>query len=475
MRPALSSRPKLPAGGRWVPGAVGPLLLERFPERGVLKSTAAAWADRAGLVLLVLAAGTLLFRPADLIPSLAGSTIHKDLVLACLLVSIGHVLHQLSTRSLRANAITAMVVLLVPAVVTSHLSHGDTYDARVDGLEMAKACVFFLLVVGLVDSVQNFRILLGAVAAAIFTVTALAVAQYYGALHLPALESVAQHDSGSSESVVLRLCGIGVFNDPNDFSLYIVASGIVCALGLCEARTRWRWLLLLPMALFGYALILTHSRGGLLSAVAAFMVFAVSRFGWRNALMAGLVLSAVFLLPYWGRQTHLNLSDPEDTFQTRIHLWSESLELFRRSPFFGIGEGQLVDMTGQVTHNSFLHAFAEMGVFGGMAFIGAFYLVLIGLWRAAPADSELTRLRPYVLAIVAGYATGLLSLSRCYTVPTQLILALGTAYLTLGYRAGGVALPGLDWTCVRRVGAIALLFLAATYVFVRLMMHPVHS
>ena len=55
-----------------------------------------------------------------------------------------------------------------------------------------------------------------------------------------------------------------------------------------------------------------------------------------------------------------------------------------------------------------------MGLLGGTAFLGTFYLVLRGLCAAAPEDPELARMRPYVLALIAAYAAGLLSLSRCY-------------------------------------------------------------
>ena len=64
---------------------------------------------------------------------------------------------------------------------------------------------------------------------------------------------------------------------------------------------------------------------------------------------------------------------------------------------------------------------------------------------------------------------GLLSLSRCYTVPTQLIPALGTAYLVVASRRGRAFLPRFDAPTLLRVGALAGAFLIATLIFVRLM------
>ncbi len=432
----------------------------------------------AGLVFLLLAATALLLRPSDLVPALAEWEIYKYFVLACLVCSLRRVAGLLRGRSLQSNAITALVLLLVPSVMLSHLAHADTYDARIDGIEMAKACVFFLLMVALIDSVRKLKLMLGAAAAAIFGVTLLSVAQHKGLIHLPALAGVMQSAAESGGSPFLRLCGTGVFNDPNDFSLVIVLGGVVCVYGLGESRLgRWRWAILLPLAIFGYALILTHSRGGLMAAVATVLALVWARMGWRSAMLVCALMGAVLLLPFWGRQASLALTNPEDTFQTRLYLWGESLDLFRASPLFGIGQGKVVDATGHVTHNSFLHAFTEMGVLGGCVFAGVFYLVVSGLWRPRPpqAHTELTRLRPYVLAIVVGYATGLLALSRCYTVPTQFVLALGAAYLMIEAKTSGIALPRLNWACMRRISGIGALFLVGTYVFIRVMMQQVQS
>jgi len=213
----------------------------------------------------------------------------------------------------------------------------------------------------------------------------------------------------------------------------------------------------------------TGSRGGLMSAAAACLAFLPARFGWRNSLPLIGAVALVLCAPIWGRQNTLNLDNPDDTFQSRLGLWSDAFDVIRSAPLFGVGQGKLVDAIGQVAHNSFLHAFADLGLFGGMLFIGAFYLVVRGVWRVSPVDAELARLRPYVLAVIVGYAAGLLTLSRCYTVPTQLLLGLATVYVVLASAAGRTAVPRLDWSCLRRIGSVGGLFLCATYVFVRVM------
>jgi putative inorganic carbon (hco3(-)) transporter len=274
----------------------------------------------------------------------------------------------------------------------------------------------------------------------------------------------------SEQGPLVRLCGTGVFNDPNDYALILILAMCGCGYGLGERR--WgsmRWALLVPLALLGYALVLTHSRGGALSGIAAIMAYLATRLGWRNALpiLWLLLLPLPALIP--SRQTDLNLDDPEDSFQQRLELWGLSLDAFRSSPVLGIGQGKLVDTIGFVSHNSFIHAFAELGLIGGVAFLGAFYLLARGLLSAQCAERDIARLRPYILAIVVGYGAGLLSLSRCYTVTTQLVLGLGTASLAVACRSAGAALPRLDLRCVVGITAVGLLFLASAYMFVRVM------
>lgn len=440
-------------------------------DQAALPAIAVA-AERIGMALLIAATWALLLRPADLIPWLADAPIYEDLIVACLFVSLPRVCHQIRAHSLQRNAIALLVLLLVPAVMLSHLSHADTYDARLGGVEMIKASALFLLITGIIDSVQRLKTLLFAMTAGVFVMTVLAVLQYHGALNMPALSSVVQGSPDpDNPGILVRLCGIGVFHDPNDLSMLLVMGMAQCAYVLGERRHGLaRWAMLVPIGLFGYAVILTHSRGGLMALVTALLTFLGARFGWRNAMAVAALLVPALLVPAWGRQTSVDLDNPDDTFQSRIELWYTSFDLFKSAPFFGIGQDKLVDLIGKVTHNSYLHAFTEMGLFGGVVFTGAFHLALRGLRRAAPEEAELARLRPYVFAMTAAYAVGLLSLSRCYTVPTQLVLALATAYLAIASRHGRAALPRTNWRCVHRVITAGLVMLAATYLFVGIML-----
>jgi O-antigen ligase len=168
-----------------------------------------------------------------------------------------------------------------------------------------------------------------------------------------------------------------------------------------------------------------------------------------------------------------SLSATEGTGQQRIQVWNVGLMLMRESPVFGIGMNEYDKRVELVAHNSYIHSYTELGLLGGTLFLGAFYLALLALCHPAQApgggeDSELGRLRPFLLAAVAAYSACLLVLSRNYIVTTYALLGLVTAYR----RVLDARLPRpvlrCDGPLARRVALVSVAFLAVTYVFVRL-------
>lgn len=428
--------------------------------------------DRLRLYLLYTSIALLLIRPSDLVPALVETPLYETLIVACLLVSLPGAMRLLTPRTLVRNAPLLLCTLLVPAIVLSHLASVNTYDARLGGIEALKGLTLVCLAASIIDTPAKFRGLLGVFVVSVLVVTVTSVLHYHEFIDVPAIAGVEHRFvDGGDESSLLRLRGVGLFHDPNDFALLLVSAGLITAGafgGLQSALVRLA--LCVPLAILGYALFLTHSRGGVLSAGAGVLAFFVARVGVRNGLIIAVGVVPAGLLLLSRRQATLNLADPQDTFQTRLGLWSDSLMLFRESPITGIGQDKLVDRIGQVSHNSFLHAFAEMGIIGGMLFLGVFVVLLVSLWQARGTARGESRLRPYVFAVIAAYAAGLMSLSRCYTVSTQLTLAIGIVFLMVQARGGGLSMPQWNWTWMRRVVLASVGFLFAAQVLVRVML-----
>ncbi|MEX2027811.1 MAG: O-antigen ligase family protein, partial [Pirellulaceae bacterium] len=273
------------------------------------------------------------------------------------------------------------------------------------------------------------------------------------------------------QSDILRLAAFGVFADPNDLSMIVVMSGLICLGGVFyRPLGTARLALLLPIAFLAYVLALTQSRGGLVALMAGLGVFLVNRIGVTRSIIAAVVLIPLLLMLFGGRQADLAGGIAHGTGSGRTDLWYAGLQMLKWSPLVGIGHGQFVQEQGLVAHSSYVHALAEWGLFGGTLFIGLFYIVLYSIWRLKPrrrriASPALRSLHPYVLGALAAYAASMLTLTRCDVVPTYLVAGLGVSYERLARR--GTLLAPLEATpwLAGRMALVTAAFLAATYTY----------
>ena len=257
------------------------------------------------------------------------------------------------------------------------------------GIEFGKIVLFYFLMIGIIDSPQRLRSLLVCLVAFDLLPTTLALLQYHEIVDIPAftaLQDAVTYDPVTGvRSSEMRLHATGNFGDPNDvcmilntamlFSLYMLIHG-----GKSVARSLWLALILV----FGLALALTKSRGGFMGALGGFMVLFWVRYGLRKSIVLSVVaLPAMFFL-FSGRQTSLSTS--EGTGQQRIQLWATGFEMLKDSPIWGVGTDKFRAIVGFVAHNSYIHAYAELGLFGRRLFFR--YLLL------CPHTPSAARLEP---------------------------------------------------------------------------------
>jgi O-antigen ligase len=427
----------------------------------------------------------LFIRPAEIFPDILAVEqalnvqLYQAAILACLVVSLPVLFEQLSPPALAARPITVCVLGLLVAVPLSHLCYsGNFTDAREKGVVFSKLLLYYLLLVGNLNTPERLKVFLRWLVLFIVGLAALALLQYHGVIQvesLSVLEDTVTDPETGERMTFPRLRSTGIYNDPNDLCLILVTGVLLCLYHLGDRRSSALAPLWLGLfGLFGYAIVLTVSRGGLIGLAAGLVVLIGCRWGWRKAAVLIAVLAPVGAALLVGQQSAAWTG--RDTSQSRIQLWSEGLELFREAPLFGIGMGEYADRVELVAHNSFVHCYAELGLFGGTLFLGAFYLALWSLYRLGPqaaqlADRDLGRLQPFVLAIVAACAAGLLSLSRSYIPPTYMYLGLATAYVRLAGEASAAPAVRWDGWLVRRLALVSLAFLAVTYVFVRTFIH----
>ena len=171
------------------------------------------------------------------------------------------------------------------------------------------------------------------------------------------------------------------------------------------------------------------------------------------------------------------ISTGEGTAQERIQIWSDGMMLMRDAPLFGVGKDVFDKAIGHVAHNSYLQCFVELGVFGGMFFLGAFYLAISQLFRMGNRrkhtflDPQAARLYPYLFGVVASYAVGMASLTLCYNVPTYTVLALATVFARTTPLNPPLAATRFDLRLLGRLLAVAVVGLGVLYVFVPFVIH----
>ena len=155
-----------------------------------------------------------------------------------------------------------------------------------------------------------------------------------------------------------RLKGLGLINDPNDFGQLVVCVMPLVFIFWRRKKTLLNLLcVILPASALLFGVYLTHSRGAL---VAVAVVAARRRIGTLPALVvAGGLFAAAMALNFTGGRD-ISASAGED----RTELWSESLQLLKSHPLFGVGVGTLRDYLGHTSHNSVASCAAELGVFG---------------------------------------------------------------------------------------------------------------
>jgi hypothetical protein len=427
--------------------------------------------------LFILVNAALFIRPADLFQAV-DVQIYNYLMILCLLSSASAILKVISLPASEQSPITACVVGMLPAIVVSHLAHLQFGLAYASADKFVKVVAYYLLFISVVNSPAHLKAFLLWLGRFVIVLTALALLHYHEIIYLPSLDT-GQHSDVDQESgeirVMPRLYSTGLFNDPNDLCNIDMLGILIALYAIIDLRRGFlRLVWVAPLAMFLYAVKLTHSRGGLITVAAAILTLALARFGRKKAVLAAALLLPIALVAFGGRQTTVDVTNREDTAQNRIQLWAEGLAMFRQEPLFGIGMDEYAEQAQFVAHNSFVHTYAELGFLGGTLFTGAFYACLSGLSRLRRPDvvfydRDTLRLRPYVFAMISAYGVGLLSLSRSYTVPTYMMFGIVTVYLQFAGLRSSMPASCLDGFFVKRALAFSVAWLTILLVFTKLM------
>ena len=114
-----------------------------------------------------------------------------------------------------------------------------------------------------------------------------------------------------------------MFNDPNDLASLAAVTCVISIYFLTDptmAGVRYLWLL--PIGLMTHAVLMTHSRGGILAFGVACMAWMAVKYGGKVAMAIG-AMGAAAVPVVLGRQGNMEISG--GTGQQRIQLWADGL------------------------------------------------------------------------------------------------------------------------------------------------------
>ena len=436
-------------------------------------------------LLFLLVNAVLFIRPGEIMEELLGAPVYQFAILLCVAAAIPHLFDLLWGRPLDRQPILLCVLGLFVAVILAHASQGQGDKALEEAMNFGKVLVYFLLLLATVNTPRRLTAFLSCLVAFVSVVCVLVLLQFSGEIRLatykPSVKENIVDASTGEEIQIERLQGTGIFQDPNDLCIMLSSLFPFCLHGLFYGRGVRSLVWLIPLGLFGTTIFLTHSRGGFVALTSGLIFWAIFQFGGKRALVVMLVAIPLLLVVFAGRQT--NISANAGSAQTRIGLWSDWFQEFRANPLFGKGPDCSPDQEDEaaknpyakrehLAHNAYLQSFADLGLVGGMFFLGAFLvafesLARYGFGRTRILNPDLARLHPFLVGGLASYLVGMLALSIGYVTSTYLWLGLAAVFQRVTPCFPPLPKLFVERKMIQRWALASIGFLLAVYVIIR--------
>jgi O-antigen ligase len=174
-----------------------------------------------------------------------------------------------------------------------------------------------------------------------------------------------------------RVRYMGELHDPNEVGLLMCAGGIGLLIGFAIRKKKGGSQILvgLGVALILATILMTQSRGALVAAMLVPGVYLVRRYGARAVIPAALLALPVLALGGRGG------ASADESTMNRYEAWAAGIDMFKHSPFYGVGARMFTDHHYLAAHNSYVLTMAELGLPGMFMFITLVYLSIRTLLR----------------------------------------------------------------------------------------------
>lgn len=368
----------------------------------------------------LLAYLTVLYvRPHEFVPGLVGMPILPMLLLVAFLFWLSRQRKRLEAPQFWL--MPAIMVLMALSVVFSGWLMGGINAVS----DFAPVVMLFYMVATSTDSLMRMRQIFLVLA------TCITVIAYHGIDQ--SIKGIGW--TGAQLSQGTRITYLGFLNDPNDLAMALV---MVLPMTLHLAR-HFGWVLRLvsrlAAAAIAYAIYLTNSRGSVLAIAAMLLIYGILHYGAVKSFIVLPILASPLLV--LGPSRMSNMSADEASAEGRVEAWYAGVQMLIQRPLFGVGKGMFADLHGLTAHNSFVLAFAELGLIGYFFWLANVFISWLMLQRlvltpaeagASPAEaSQWEIIREHARTLWYGYTGGLVAaffLSRSYVVILYIHIAL---------------------------------------------------
>lgn len=275
-----------------------------------------------------------------------------------------------------------------------------------------------------------------------------------------------------------RIVAFGFFDDPNDVAqaLVVALPFLISGIHRPGIATPRRLVSLVLAGVIGYGIYLTGSRGGWLSLAVMTVSYFLLNFRHKKISLVLGVLAVVGLMALAPARVS-SVSTHDQSARGRLVAWADGNRMLKMSPLFGIGKGRFGEYSesGLVAHNSFVHCWAELGLFGYFWWLGMLFASVkdgyaLGKERSDdPEKGEMGRVSRAILVALIGFLASAVFLSRTYTPPLFILIGLIAAVRAVREREGGPLRLGFVRRDCRWVLAAEMASIPFFYVMMRFM------
>jgi putative inorganic carbon (HCO3(-)) transporter len=401
-----------------------------------------------GFFVLLLYLVLTLIRPWELMPWLAEYRLAFWVGNIGLLVSVISFLFRGRFTLFRTPELYTLLTFVCVLVLSPALAQGwigGVIEAFNIFMTPFLGCMLIFLNV---DSLRKLKITAGVITVCAIVLVIQGVISYHFGwkpeLFIMA-QTIEQFDDAGERLWFGRMRALGFLNDPNDLAQALLTiMPWMWPLWNPERKARNLILIILPTALLLYGVLLTRSRGGVVTVLVIITLRMRERLkSFRNLIPVTAAICLGALMVAAGATGGRDISADDDSAEGRIDAWRAGLEMLQSHPITGVGFNAYTDYHERVAHNSFVHCFAELGLMGYFCWLALLLMIhsrLSALSRVntdTPDGDTVSRWATSCRFSFYGFLTSAFFLSRTYAPMLYMLIgvsmALDVAARQIGY------------------------------------------